>query len=480
MQPGSKSNSNRKFEFVGKLMNILLPLLTGFAVAFYISGIFSYELVIGASLNGTHVGYVQSGSALTHAKLALEEEIAQSADVAYDIDAKISYEFKLVKDPKYLSEADCYDVLWDLVEDEFTTAYMLYVDDRQAAAYESGEELEALISGIESDLLESGGNEFSRVDINNTLRIEKQLCLKSMLKSIDEINVLLNPLAEEKMEEQPALLSSVEDEPVIMRVSAFTSAAPGEIDEAKLYDPDIDYGVNRSAGDLEGALGNTDLILDYNFVNTVTKTETIYYKTQYIDDYDNFIGTNTEVTAGSNGSKVVTYELSYDADGNLIGRTAVNERIITEVVDRIVMVGAAEIPEAVPTGTFIWPCEAPKGISSGYGWRTAYGVTEFHLGIDLPDKKNSPIYASDGGEVIWAGYTPSYGYSIRIKHADDFITLYAHLNEMLVSVGDHVYQGQQIAKMGNTGVSYGSHLHFEVRIGSLTYDPVKYLPKREG
>ena len=174
-----------------------------------------------------------------------------------------------------------------------------------------------------------------------------------------------------------------------------------------------------------------------------------------------------------------SYELSYDAQGNLVGRVEVAEEILVPKVDRVILVGKKEIPDAVPTGTFIWPCETPKGISSGYGWRVINGKKEFHLGIDLPDAKGSPIYASDGGTVVWAGYTPSYGYSIRIEHADEYMTVYAHLSSMSVSVGDKVYQGQQIGKMGSTGMSYGSHLHFEVRIGSTTYDPLKYLPKRE-
>lgn len=457
----------QKPHLAGRILNFLLPLLTGIAVACYITGICSYEVVIRASLNGVPVGYVQSGSTFTNAELALEADIAAEADVLYDPDCEISYTFAHVRNPEYLTEEDCYELLKAQADKDFTDAYMLYVDGRQAAACESGDALYALIDDIESELLESGGDAFSTVRIQNSLRIEQQPCLTDMLHTVDEINEMLNPLADHTAETAVML----DEQPISVRVSAFASAAP------VMEDPNVDYGVSHTVNSPD-VLGD-DLILDYTFVNTETVTETIWYETQYIDDFDTFIGKSTQVQDGSNGLKDVTYELVYNADGDLLARTPIKERIITEAQDKIIMVGAKEIPDPVPTGTFIWPCETPQGISSPYGWRTAYGKTEFHLGIDLPDDKGSPIYASDGGEVIWAGYTPSYGYSIRIQHADDYITVYAHLNKMHVAVGDHVYQGQHIADMGNTGMSYGSHLHFEVRIGSKTYDPVKYLPARD-
>ncbi len=473
MQSSKKASS--KSGLVGKLMNILLPLMMGFAVAFYISGVLSYELVVNASVNGTSVGYVQSGSTFAHAKIAVKDDICEMADAPYNGDFKITYDFKLAKDPEFLTYDDCYDFLWSCVEEDYTMAYMLYVDGKQAAANENREELNALIADIKDELLESGDGRFSLVRIQNELKIEKQLCQNSMLKSIDEIDHILNPIVDKVSDEQE-VAPETDDMPTIVRVAAFTSAAPAVADDAVLYDPDIDYGLNRSM--VSDSESSNSLTLDYNFIKTVSENEVIPFETEYIEDFNTFVGTDVELTSGANGMKIVNYELSYDGEGNLVERKAISERVIVEARSRVVKVGAKIIPEAVPTGTFIWPCATPRGISSGYGWRTAYGVTEFHLGIDLPDEINSPIYASDGGEVVWAGYTPSYGNSIRIRHANGYETVYAHLNKILVSIGDEVYQGQHIGKMGNTGVSYGSHLHFEVRIDNVTDDPLNHLPKK--
>ena len=142
----------------------------------------------------------------------------------------------------------------------------------------------------------------------------------------------------------------------------------------------------------------------------------------------------------------------------------------------MISTGTKAVPAAIPTGKFIWPCETPFGISSGYGWRTIYGYTEFHLGIDLPNVTGSPIWAADGGVVVFADHTPSYGNNVRIAHANGYSTVYAHLDEIRVSVGDKVFKGQQIGTMGSTGLSYGTHLHFEVRINELTIDPLEVLP----
>jgi murein DD-endopeptidase MepM/ murein hydrolase activator NlpD len=69
-----------------------------------------------------------------------------------------------------------------------------------------------------------------------------------------------------------------------------------------------------------------------------------------------------------------------------------------------------------------------------------------------------------------------YGYTVRIDHNNGKQTYYAHNSRLLVSVGQHVYKGQQIAKMGSTGNSTGNHCHFEVRINGVSKNPMSYLP----
>jgi murein DD-endopeptidase MepM/ murein hydrolase activator NlpD len=117
-----------------------------------------------------------------------------------------------------------------------------------------------------------------------------------------------------------------------------------------------------------------------------------------------------------------------------------------------------------------------KGIfTSGFGYR--WGV--LHAGIDLANAIGTPIRAVSDGVVIDAGPTAGYGMWVKLRHADGTVTLYGHVNTTLVSVGQRVMAGDEIATMGNRGNSTGPHLHFEVLLGGTQrVDPVPWLAKR--
>ncbi len=117
-----------------------------------------------------------------------------------------------------------------------------------------------------------------------------------------------------------------------------------------------------------------------------------------------------------------------------------------------------------------------KGIfTSTFGYR--WGV--LHGGIDLANAIGTPIVAVSDGVVIDAGPAAGYGMLVKLRHADGTVTLYGHVNTTLVSVGERVMAGDQIATMGNRGNSTGPHLHFEVlQGGTERIDPVPWLAKR--
>lgn len=127
-----------------------------------------------------------------------------------------------------------------------------------------------------------------------------------------------------------------------------------------------------------------------------------------------------------------------------------------------------------PFNGYIWPS---KGVlTSGYGWRWG----RMHKGIDIAAPVGTPILAASDGEVISAGWSSGgYGNLVRIRHFDGSITLYAHNSRILVTRGQRVTQGQQIAAMGSTGYSTGSHLHFEIHPQSgKAINPMAFLPQK--
>lgn len=128
------------------------------------------------------------------------------------------------------------------------------------------------------------------------------------------------------------------------------------------------------------------------------------------------------------------------------------------------------VREPVTTIAFSWPVAGT--LSSYYGQRG--GRT--HYGIDLAAPAGSPVRAAAAGEVDFAGWCGGYGLLVIINHGDGWKTFYGHNSRVLVSQGQHVERGQQIAEVGSTGQATGNHLHFEIRKGSLRLNPISRLP----
>lgn len=112
---------------------------------------------------------------------------------------------------------------------------------------------------------------------------------------------------------------------------------------------------------------------------------------------------------------------------------------------------------------WIWPTDGV--ISDTYGTRDGT-----HKGIDIAGRLNSPIIAVEDGVVGKSYYSDTYGNVIFIKHPNNFVTVYAHLNNRLVNEGQAIKQGDKIGTMGRTGESTGVHLHFESHQTEWTYD----------
>lgn len=115
-------------------------------------------------------------------------------------------------------------------------------------------------------------------------------------------------------------------------------------------------------------------------------------------------------------------------------------------------------------------------MSSGYGYRRdpIYGTTKFHEGLDFAAATGTPVFATADAVVEWAERKSNYGNCIDLDHGYNYMTRYAHLSQILVKPGQHVKRGELIGKVGSTGKSTGSHLHYEVRFKGEPQNPVNY------
>ena len=127
--------------------------------------------------------------------------------------------------------------------------------------------------------------------------------------------------------------------------------------------------------------------------------------------------------------------------------------------------------------SFKWPCPSSSRITSNFGDRESptEGASSNHKGMDIGAATGADIIAAADGEVVISTYSYSAGNYIMLDHGGGVSTVYMHCSKLLVGVGEKVKQGQVIAKVGSTGYSTGSHLHFGIRSGGTYVNPRSYV-----
>ena len=220
-------------------------------------------------------------------------------------------------------------------------------------------------------------------------------------------------------------------------------------------------------------------------MKTVTRYETIKYDTVKRNTSTLYKGTKKTVQKGKNGKMQITELVTY-IDSVKTYTATVSEKVVTAPVSEIVHIGTKTNSYGGSYGSstgFIWPTRGAYRVSSHYGYRSAsISGWSYHGGIDIVLGSGSsagiPVVASASGTVVvansgWRGY----GHTVVIDHGNGIKTRYAHMypGSITVRVGQKVYQGQQIGRIGSTGNSTGPHLHFEVLVGGRKVNPYPYI-----
>ena len=196
---------------------------------------------------------------------------------------------------------------------------------------------------------------------------------------------------------------------------------------------------------------------------------------EYTDSADMWQGDVKVTSPGQYGAADVLANVTY-VNGEEVERTLLSSVTLREPVTEHQLRGTKERPTWHATGTFRWPITGR--ITSRFGGRSSPGGigSTNHKGIDIAGRYGTPVYAADGGTVVYAGWMGGYGYLIQIDHGNGYVTYYGHNSSLTASVGQHVHKGQQIARVGSTGNSTGNHCHFEVRYNGVAKNPLNYLP----
>jgi murein DD-endopeptidase MepM/ murein hydrolase activator NlpD len=184
------------------------------------------------------------------------------------------------------------------------------------------------------------------------------------------------------------------------------------------------------------------------------------------------IGGEAQALTQKNMDRVVsdTRQFFETLDGD-IGQFSQNFKEIQTALER-----KRKLARSTPS---IWPVDS-RTINSGFGIRRDpfTGMASFHGGLDIDGAFGDSVYATADGVVQFAGWDGPKGYNITIDHSNGFVTSYSHQSKILVKRGQQVKKGQVIGKVGSTGRSTGSHLHYDVIYRGTQVNPSPYLQEK--
>jgi len=208
-----------------------------------------------------------------------------------------------------------------------------------------------------------------------------------------------------------------------------------------------------------------------------TYNENVDFGARFIDNSTIYADETELISNGIYGINEIVAEIQR-VNGQEIKRTIKTTTRISNPVDAVFYQGTKPIPEKKGTGTFIYPIKTYT-ISSYFGSRNTgiKGASTYHEGVDFAASTGTKVYATDGGVVKFAGTKSGYGKVIIIDHGGLYESRYGHLSSIDIKLGDSIYQGQFIGRVGNTGVSSGPHLHFEIRYKDVAKNPLSLLSK---
>ncbi len=212
-----------------------------------------------------------------------------------------------------------------------------------------------------------------------------------------------------------------------------------------------------------------DPYVSVSVTEEIVVKEKIPFEVKYQNDSNMYTGATKIITPGKYGYKEVTY-LVTKTNGNEVHRETINEVIAENPKAQVVARGTLKAPVA-GTGRFLWPVAGGGRITSRYGMRGS----RFHAGVDIGASTGTAVLAADSGVVTYAGWAGAYGILVTIDHGNGYVTKYAHNSSVLVSVGQKVTKGSQIARVGSTGNSTGPHLHFEILRNGSTVNPLSFF-----
>ena len=427
------------------------------------AGVLNYCTAYEYSYNGQKLGLVKEKDDVLQITDLVQGALTEEKNMKIVIDAKddITFHRKLALDESQIDNSEQVLKRLTYMGDLKVKATGIYVNGKKIGAVQDRKTAEKALKDVADKYTKQGDN----IEVESVRFLEK-VDIKTANTDLEDLH------SEEEMVD--LLCTSGEKETVHKVVAGDTLHSI-----AKKYDvwEDQLLADNKGINSKKLEVGSNIIVkqqapvLTYEVVEKITYDKVIEHKVEEQKSADIYEGMTETQQAGSDGLSEITARVTLQN-----GKKVVEEDLVTTVkeepVTEVVLVGTKERPPTVGSGKYIWPLKDSFTRTSGFGSRWG----RQHKGIDLAVSVGTTVYAADGGTVVEAQYSGSYGNVVMIDHQNGQETRYAHNSKLLVKKGDKVYQGQPIAKSGNTGRSTGPHVHFEIRFNGEPRNPLNYLP----
>ncbi len=409
-------------------------------------------------MDGQALGIVSQKSEFENIVDRVEDRVGEILGYDYDLTCDVSYKSRIVERGEISSLSGFETYLFNQV-DEVSKNYTFTIDGQNMGVLADATELEALLDELKAPY--RNANTVS-CEFTVPVRLDYSYTANGDTADMDALRELLTS-------------NSVEAVTYTVRsgdtYSGIARSHDMTVDELMNINPDA--SLKSLMPDQVLTVRQNVPYLSVRSVDAVTYQEAIPAPVEYKEDDSMYQGDTKVLDPGEEGMALVSARITY-LNGIEEARDIQTTRELSAPKTKVVAKGTKERPKTMAKGNFIWPVRGT--ITSRYGWRTLFGVSNFHGGLDIAVRTGTSVKAADGGKVITSAWHSSYGYYIIIDHENGKQTYYAHNSKLLVRVGERVYQGQVIAKSGSTGNTTGPHCHFEVRVNGQRVNPRNYLP----
>ncbi len=404
--------------------------------------------------------------------LALLEKLHVENGVSDRTDKKITCTFTL-SGVKRVNASECAELLYKECLTDYVRAYCISMKGIEIGFCATYSEAEQVVEHFRQHIIDSvleKDDAADFVELTTDFTISSAICRPDRVSKAESLcRAMLNVDDHDGDGDGSVSSNRVTASGALSLLYADKNFAFGMLkNESEIELPKFDFSFN---------LGELNSSIEYKTCVIETYSEIVPFETVTVETDELYVGQSKIELEGENGIAENVYEISY-IDGVEVSKVLVSSNVVSEPTACIKLVGTKNYPATVPTGSFMWPVKDRFVITSGFGVnREGLDASgSYHKAIDIAAARGTTVYAADGGVVTFAAYSGTYGLIIKIAHENGVETRYAHLDEIDVQVGDSVYKGQPIGKMGITGRVTGPHLHFEVRINGNPVNPRNYLP----